>query len=126
MAQRTTRCCGESVWVAGLLTRTATPLSRTQSEKGIPVPLGSGHLASDGAERFVSSLAVLKAALQHGDADRVILITLDQNSARRGDTGIGWRRSRNPKGLSLVGWAETQVGLLGDLLGVSASALRQA
>src|SRR5215467_7360305 len=93
MAQRTTRCCGESVWVAGLLTRTATPLSRTQSEKGIPVPLGSGHLASDGAERFVSSLAVLKAALQHGDADHLILITLDQNSARRGNTGIGRRRS---------------------------------
>src|SRR5215472_9029399 len=92
-----TICCSESVWLAGLLTRTATPLSRTQSEKAIPVPLGSGHLASDGAERFVSSLAVLKAALQHGDADRVILIRLDENRARRGDTGIGRRRSRKPK-----------------------------
>src|SRR6266852_7578636 len=82
MPQRTIRCSAELVLAARLLGRTAKPLSRTQCKERISVPLRSRHLASDGAERLVDTLSVLKAFFQHGDGDGLILIAFDQLSAR--------------------------------------------
>src|SRR3982074_3217250 len=89
MAQRTTRCSHELVLAAGLFALMAMSLRRTQAKERISVPLRSGHLASDRAERLVDALSVLKAVFQHGDGDRFLFIAFDQLSARRGQAGIG-------------------------------------
>src|SRR5438105_699440 len=89
MAQRTIRGSDELVLGSMLLARTPKPLSRTQGEERISIPLRSRHLASDGAEGLVDTLSILKTVFQHGDSDGLILIAFNQLSARSRKARIG-------------------------------------
>src|SRR3954453_7553886 len=89
MAQRTERGSAAGMIAAGLLAPMAKPLTRTQGKEGISVPLRSGHLASDGAQRFEDTFSVLKPpVLQAGDRDRIILITPDKDGAGGGNARL--------------------------------------
>src|SRR5713226_4328224 len=81
MAHRTSRASG-MLGVSRLLGTVLLP-TRTQAKKYEPIPLRSGHLACDGAERFVNPLPILIAVLQHCHRDGLILISFDQLRARR-------------------------------------------
>src|SRR5216684_5734981 len=101
MAQRTSRH-SEIVALVSFLFATNHLLPQPQGKKYIPVPLRSRHLASDGAERLVDTLAILITVLQHRDGERFILIAFDQLRARNRHARIALPRSTGDANSRLI------------------------